>query len=417
MCEGLSPCEVDSIYHHFNSRLEMRGANTSRAWVDTAQRKLGLVKSNAIVDLMNSTEPHQVVLETLKDDLEVCSIVSARVVEPLGATMVDTPPPICMKMSTPLPGTVKRAPEMFTELVSTLLGRSSLWNNCEVLRSKLYSCVYAGIPIPSAAEWSASTDGMSVSVTTLEGLQLKCAIMGHHTRARECGHRFDQRMMCQSVTATYTQQPMVFTVSCDGLSEVLSAHVYPSSNSSSGLLLGTVHASGFDKPFRSCAVVAKKTLRVHPYWGVHEADAITLTTPYARGHMHTIANIFTKSCIMKAVLGDLAPEFKVSRLGDMDELELLSQYKTLRGTLSGAQHQTCSEIWKDSCVEDGSGGRASMRVRCVSGTLDCFKKDDAHTDMALHTRNVIATCFNHDGIEHNVSSPLVLSMYGTYYHR
>jgi hypothetical protein len=56
-------------------------------------------------------------------------------------------------------------------------------------------------------------------------------------------------------------------------------------------------------------------------------------------------------------------------------------------------------------------------VRCLSGAFDCFKKDGFHTDMALHTRNVIQTSFKYGGVDHHVSSPLVLSMYGTYYHR
>jgi hypothetical protein len=424
MSEGLTQCEMDSVYHHFNARLETRSINQSREWVDTAVRKLTTVKSNAIVKLMNSSEPHHVVLDTREQVLDVGSIMSAHVIASQGANSAEgrSRVPVCMKMATPLPGTVRRAPEIFAELISTLLGRSSMWGDSEALRSKLYSCVYGGTPIPTAAEWSVSADGSSVSVTTLVGLQLKCSLLGQGVpgpgvskTAIGCDDRFTHRMMCQNVTATYTQQPMVFTVSCGGDSEILSACVYPCSASTNGLFLGTVHASGFEQPLKSCAVVTNKTLRVHPHWGVHEADAMTLTTPYARGHMHTLSNIYIKSCIMRAVLVDHSKQFEVSRLGDMDEIEMLTQYKSLRDTLSIPQSNTCSEIWNGMCAKNGPG--CGIRVRCLSGAFDCFKKDGFHTDMALHTRNVIQTSFKYGGVDHHVSSPLVLSMYGTYYHR
>jgi hypothetical protein len=415
MFEALQGWELDSMYHHFNERVETNSANKSREWVDTAVRKLAVVKSNAIVGLMNSSEPHEVVLNTLQQALEVGSTISAHILASPRASSagVATSSPVCLKMTTPLPGTVGRAPEMFADLISTLLGRSSVWSDSEELRSRLYSCVYSGTPIPPAAEWSASADGSSVSVTTVAGLQLKCSLLCPPITSSERENRLSQRMVCRNVTAAYTQQPMCFTVVCDGVSEMLSAHVYPCSTNSSGLLLGSVHVSGFEKPFQSCAVVSHKTLRVHSHWGVHEADAIALTTPYARGHMHTLANIYTKSCIMRAVLGDNQIEFETSQLGDMDEMELLHQYETLRDTLSSTQRQLCSEVWNDMCTQNGD----SSRVRCVSGTLDCFKKDALHTDMALHTRNVLATSFKYNGVDHHVSSPLVLSVYGTYYHR
>jgi hypothetical protein len=174
--------------------------------------------------------------------------------------------------------------------------------------------------------------------------------------------------------------------------------------------MATTHLSGFERPLRSCALIVPCALRRHTSYGVHEADVSALVTPFARTHVRTLAEMFSKCAIMRVVLGSAAPFFKTCRLGDMDELELHTQYTHLRGMCSCDQLKSCASIWAEV------NSAHTMTLTCISGTLDAFLNDDFHTDMAMHTHSIMDTTFVHDGEEHQVVSPLIVSLYGTYYH-
>jgi hypothetical protein len=175
--------------------------------------------------------------------------------------------------------------------------------------------------------------------------------------------------------------------------------------------MATTHVSGFERPLRSCALVVPCAIRRHKSFGVHEADVSALTTPVARAHVRTLAQMFSKCAVMRAVLGSAATVFAVDRLGDMDESELHMQYTALRGICTNTQLLKCASIWNE--VEKNR----TMSVGCISGTLDVFENDQLHTDISMHTHSIMDTTFNCDGQDFSVNSPIVVSMYGTYYHQ
>lgn len=304
---------------------------------------------------------------------------------------------------------------MVPDMLMALLKRDHVWQGSEKLYHAVYNVVYSAESVPSLSQWKLAVDGRSISVRTTSGLSLECAFLhtnkSSKTSNRESDHTFSRRMMCQGVTRTYTTQPLVITARfTPAVSKVLRACVYPCSTKATGLLMATTHVSGFERPLRACALVVPCALRRHKNFGVHEADVSALAIPFARTHVRTLAQMFSKCAIMRAVLGSVAPVFPVHRLGDMDELELHLQYTHLRGLCTSGQLETCASIWNDV------NKNHRMTVGCVSGTVDAFENDNLHTDIAMHTHSILDTTFNHNGHAFNVNSPIVVSMYGTYYH-
>jgi hypothetical protein len=429
---SLSTSEKNYIMHHFNAKFGINHTSDSQQTVDTAYQKLSTVKSNTIVSIMNSHE----------DGLEQCSRASVSLLSPpisheknpeVGSCAVITVLdgnamhdqeilPIRAKMAMSIPGSVQQAPELFSEVLSTVLGRTAIWKDAKTLQAKLYSHVYTGTTASAKNTWKPSTDGTSVSMRTPCGLMLKCAVLssdqssGSVKNPSESDHRFAQRVLSQGVTQTYSQQPMEFTASIGDNLDSFRAAIYPCSVKSTGLFMGTMHASGHERPMKSCGVITSNTMLVHPKWGVHEADATTLMAPYAKSHVTALSSMFVKSAIMRAVLGNTIPDPDLT-LDGMDVPMVVNQYKKLRSTLSPQQVSTSMDMWKGMHAKTGNDANKPLyTVTCVDGTVDCFKNDSSHTGMALHTNNMVHAKFAFDGKEIEIKSPLVVSVYGTYYH-
>jgi hypothetical protein len=426
--EKLSTSEMDTLFHHFTEKLADQGAVDS-TWqsVHGAHEKLRAVKSKVISELMNSSD-YRLALGTDKTfnpagipgpikgvgSLIVASLTDLSSVSTnstVGSTTLQAP--VYLKVAVAVNG-IKHAVGVVPEMLKALLSRESAWKGGESLRKAVYGVVYSSESVPPLSAWKLASDGSSISVCTTSGLRLQVAFLHNNTSnlgLNESDQTFAQRMMCQRVTRTYTSQPVVVTAQCAAAkSQVLRACVYPCSNTSSGVLMATTHLSGFERPLRSCALVVPCVLRRHASFGVHEADVSTLITPYVRTHVRTLAEMFSKCAIMRVVLGTAAPVFKTGRLGDMDELELHMQYTHLRGMCTSTQLQSCSKIWAEV------NSSHTMNLACISGTVNAFQNDDFHTDVAMHTHSIMDTTFKYRGNDFDVSSPLVVSMYGTYYH-
>ncbi|KAJ1466591.1 hypothetical protein T484DRAFT_1861248 [Baffinella frigidus] len=486
-----------------------------------------------------------------------------------------------VKVAMPIPGDIHQTSKLFNAVTTAPLRQSSVWKHANKLRSAIYADVFSAKPACPAG-WVTSDDGMSVSKHTASGLTITCALLhttpsdGQIHSKTESDQRFAQRVLCQGVTHSYSQQPMVFTARLKNDSTVLSAKVYPCSKQAAGLLMGTLHTSGFARPLRSCGVIETVTLNVHPQWGVHEADAATLMVPHVRRHADAVSSMFVKNGIMQAVLGASVPVFAVTDLCDLDEVLLTEQHAYLKSKLEPHQLQTAAGIWNyirgipttqnpatpaaptavaetaavasvdtpstepEPAVEEPEPEPAieepepepaveepepepdveepepepeveepeqapdveepeqepaveehavktkphqhhmvpkpavkakphqhhvvpepavkakphqhhavpepmvkshqhhvvphpavtaephqhhvamnapALSLVCVAGTTDCFKQDSAHTSMVVHTRSMLEARFTHNGQDFTINSPLVVSMYGTYYHR
>jgi len=434
---SLTMSEKNAILHHFNENLGVRRTADGQSTVDAAYSKLSVVKSNTIVSIMNShtdgieecSRAAASLLSTSSSDNKLTDVRSCAIVTVLDSNAIHAQEilPIRAKMASVIPGSVQQAPELFSEVLSTVLGRTAVWKNATTLQSKLYAHIYSGGAAKTMKSWTQSTDGTSVSMRTPCGLALKCALLlstqadgsvvsGDKIKSiGESDHRFAQRVLSQGVTRSYSQQPMEFTARLDGGANIFRAVVYPCSSKQTGLFVGTMHASGFERPLKSCAVVASNTMLVHPQWGVHEADATVLMAPYTRSHVSAVSSMFVKSAIMRAVMGTSA----AVDLSDLDEPQLMGQYKELREMLSPQQLESSMDIWKgmhEKNVVDKGNTKPTYGVTCVSGTVDSFKNDASHTGLALHTRSIVEAKFAYNHTEFSIKTPLIVSMYGTYYH-
>jgi hypothetical protein len=428
MVQELSTSELDELCHHFTEELANKGVGHS-SWqlVQDSQEKLRAVKSKVITEMMNVSD-YRTALGGEKTfnpagipgpikgigSLVVASLADLSSVSnnsTIGSMTQKAP--VYLKVPVSLNG-IKHVIGVVPELLKALLNRDNVWQGGESLRQAVYDVVYSAESIPSLSEWKLGPGGNNISVCTASGLRLECALLHNdesNMAANESDQTFSRRMMCQRVTRTYSAQPIVITAqSTTAISRLLRACVYPCSNKPSGILMATTHLSGFERPLRSCAIVVPCALRRHASFGVHEADVSALITPYARTHVRTLAEMFSKCAVMRTVLGTKTPVFTTSRLGDMDELELHKQYTHLRGMCTHTQLRSCANIWEDV---DRSH---AMNLTCISGTINAFENDDFHTDVAMHTHSMMDTTFMYGGEEFKVNSPLVVSMYGTYYH-
>jgi hypothetical protein len=426
-CVGLSTSEMDGMFHHFTEELANEGGTDSWQLVQGSHEKLRAVKSKVITELMNSSD-YRSALGTDKTfnpagiPGPVKGIGSLIVASLTDLSRVSTSPtigsvaqqdPVYVKVPVAVTG-IKHAVAVVPEVLKALLNRDTVWKDAAKLRQAVYDIVYSSASVPSLSAWKLASNGTSISVFTPSGLRLECAFLHNNLSnmaVNESDHTLSRRMMCQRVTRTYSAQPLVITAQfTPSESRVLRACVYPCSSKSSGVLMATTHLSGFERPLRSCALVVPCALRRHKSFGVHEADVSALVTPYARTHVRTVAEMFSKCAVMRAVLGSAAPVFKICRLGDMDELVLHTQYTKLRGMCTSTQLQSCASIWA------GVERSHAMDLTCISGTMNAFENDDFHTDIAMHTHSMIDTAFTYNGEDFQVKSPIVVSMYGTYYH-
>jgi hypothetical protein len=436
---SLTMTEKNAMLHHFNENLGVRRTADGQSTVDAAYSKLSTVKSNTIVSIMNShvdgidecSRAAASLVSTSSSDNKFSDVGSCAIVTILdrNATHDQEIPQIRAKMTTAIPGSIQQAPKLFSEVLSTVLGRTSVWKNATALQVKLYAHVYSGAATGTMNAWTPSSDGTSVSMRTRCGLVLKCALLrstdGCTTTSAdkmknigESDHRFAQRVQGQGITRSYSQQPMEFSARLDDSAHTFKASVYPCSTKATGLFMGTMHASGFERPFRSCAVVASKTMLVHPQWGVHEADATTLMVPYTRSHVSAVSSMFVKSAIMRAVMGTMSTGTGMP-LSDIDELQLVGQYKELRAMLSTSEQKASMDIWREmheKGVVESDTAKPTYGVTCVDGTMDSFKNDSSHTGLAFHTRSIVEANFIHNNEEFSMKTPLLVSMYGSYYH-
>jgi hypothetical protein len=413
MCEALSQNEMNTIFHHFTEPIGVERIIASQQWVDTANRTMDTVKNNTIVDLMNAPIRHTPLgTNTVNRSNPSGTLVSAYVLDASSGTdvgYVSDTVKTRVKLATSLPEGLYRAPELFGEVVASLLSRDSLWQGKAPLQKALYDSVYSDASIPPMCEWLTSADGHSVSVIK-NGLRLSCSPLREAQSSNTEDHLFGKRILCESVTRSYSQQPMLYTAEFHGLS--LHASALPCSTKATGLLIGTLHISGFERPMRSCGVVAQKTIPCHPRLGVHEVDATALMVPYTREHLHKTVHMFCKNAIMFHLLGTNAPVFETSSLQELDDTEVMRQYTDLRQRLTLNQLKTCAQAW------GGALTNKALNITCLSGTIDCFKQGDggSYTDMSLHTRNQVDSYFEIDGDTVSVSSPIVVSFYSRYYH-
>jgi hypothetical protein len=404
----------------------------SQSAVDIAHSKLSVVKSNTIVSSMNAYSDGMIASKRASASLtspsandKIADVGSCAIVTVRDNNIIQdhvSQPPIRAKMATAIPRSIQLAPNLFSELLSTVLGRSMIWKNAEVLKAKLYEHVYSGVGMSSMDAWEKSADGTSVSMRTSSGVLLRCALLRSAQAVGPVGntgkndHQFAQRVLSQGVTNSYSQQPMEFSASLDNCCHVFKAAVYPCSMKQTGLFMGTLHMSGFDIPLKSCAVVANNTLQIHPKWGINEADATVLMIPYTRSHVGAISSMFVKCAVMRAILGTKAPTNQFTDLCNMDETGTVNQYTLLRSMLSADQLQSSSIIWKDMNRTGVGSPKLNYGVTCVAGTIDSFQKDSSHTILSLHTRSIIDAKFVHNNEEFIVKSPLIVSMYGGYFH-
>jgi hypothetical protein len=537
----LSQSDVNSLRHHFTEKLSMRRTEVSQKAVDTAFSRLYAAKSHTIVNTMNEMRAIELdapnVLQcqppsTLPDKpSEGVGSLAIVMIHDNSSGRDRAAENVYVKVAIPIPGDVHQAPNLFNAVTTALLRQSSAWKkHAKALQSAIYADVFSAKPACPAG-WVTSDDGMSVSRHTASGLTFTCALL-HTTQSdgqihskTESDQRFAQRVLCQGVTHSYSQQPMVFTARLKNDLTVLSAKVYPCSKQAAGLLMGTLHTSGFARPLRSCGVIETVTLTVHPQWGVHEADAATLMVPHVRRHADAVSSMFVKNGIMQAVLGASVPVFAVTDLCDLDEVLLAEQHAYLKSKLEPHQLQTAAGIWnfirgisttqkpatpaaptetavvepepepaveepepepaveepepepaveepeQEPAVEEHAvktkphqhhvvpppaveehavktkppqhhvvptpvvkakphqhhvvpntavtamNAAPALSLVCVAGTTDCFKQDSSHTSMVVHTRSMLEARFTHNGQDFTINSPLVVSMYGTYYHR
>ncbi|KAJ1467497.1 hypothetical protein T484DRAFT_3631215 [Baffinella frigidus] len=579
----LSQSDVNSLRHHFTEKLSMRRTEVSQKAVDTAFSRLYAAKSHTIVNTMN--------------EMRAIELDAPNVLQCQPSTLPDNPSEgvgslatvtihdnnwerdhaldkVYVKVAMPIPGDIHQTSKLFNAVTTALLRQSSAWAHANNLREAIYNDVFSA-KSACPAGWVTSDDGMSVSKHTASGLTITCALLhttlsdGQIHGKTESDQRFAQRVLCQGVIHSYSQQPMVFTARLKNDSTVLSATVYPCSKQAAGLLMGTLHTSGFARPLQSCGVIEAVTLNVHPQWGVHEADAATLMVPHVRRHADAVSSMFVKNGIMQAVLGASVPVFAVTDLCDLDEVLLAEQHAYLKSKLEPHQLQAAAGIWNyirgisttqkpatpaaptavaetaavasepaveepepEPAVEEPEPEPAveepeqepdveepeqepnveepeqepaveepeqepvaeepeqepaveehavktkphqhhvvptpavkakphqhhvvptpavkakphqhhvvpepvvkshqhhvvphtavtamnapALSLVCVAGTTDCFKQDSSHTSMVVHTRSMLEARFTHNGQDFTINSPLVVSMYGTYYHR
>jgi hypothetical protein len=419
--KGLSKCVMDGLFHHFTEEIPHEG-NSSSNWVVGAHEKLRAVKSKVVTELMNASSYRTALCSEKKfnpaatpkgyGSLIAASLIDISSVSP-NSIGITQPVPVYLKTATSVNG-INHAVDVVPEILKAMLQRDNIWRGCDKLRRAVYDVVYSSESVPALSKWKIAVDGNSISVCTASGINLECALL--HTRlsnkvSRESDQTFARRVLCQGVTRTYSSQPLVITIQATTpMSHMLQACVYPSSTNATGLLMATTHVSGFERPLRSCATVVPCSLRRNPNFGVHEADVSSLITPYVRTHMLTLATMFSKCAIMRAVLGGAAPGFASSQMGDMDELEIHKQYTNLRGICTSNQLKSCASIWAEV------NSSRNMNTTCVSGTVDAFENDEFHTDISMHTHSMMNTTFKYKEKDFDVSTPIVVSLYGTYYH-
>lgn len=428
MLASLSVSEMDQILHHFTEESNSRGCPGVDSWraVEECHENLSTVKSRTILGLMNTIDqksalPQQKTFNPgcVTGQLPgVGSMIVATVVDvtsvanSLTVSAIDKEP-THVKIPLSVNG-MNHAVQVIPDIMKALLHRDNVWQGSRDLKQAIYDVVFSAGSIPSWTKWKIASDGKSISVSTASGLHIQCAHLHDNSSniaSHESDHTFSRRTMCQRVTQNYSSQPLIITAHTSSrVSQVLRACVYPCSKTSSGLLMATTHLSGYERPLRSCALVIPCSLRRHASFGVHEADVSTLITPFVRTHVQTLAELYSKCAIMKVVLQEAAPTFELSRLGDMDELELHTQYTRLRGLCTSAQLKLCANTWAETKSSD------AMRLTCISGTINAFQNDAFHTDVATHTRSIMDMTFTYEGDVHHMSSPIVVSLYGTYYH-
>ena len=429
----LSVPEKNAVLHHFSENHGSRRTADGQGALDAAYAKLSSVKCDTIVRSMNSHVSGMEECANAASNLmsrpsskqnteDLCSCAIVTIGDNLNMNKKELQG-VKVKLKMAIPTTVCEGPHLFAEVLRTVVSRENLWQNASTLRAKLFEIVYEGGSSRFQSDWITSADSLSVSKHTKCGTIMQCSTNPHldANQVKNTGdsdHRFAQRLVSEGVTRSYSQQPMMFTALLEDKSQIFRACIYPCSVTETGLFVGTLHASGFERPFKACSVIANNTMMVHPQWGVHEADATHLMTPYARSHVSAIASMYVKTAIMKAVLGNLHTS-DVEALGDMDEPHLTSRYNELREMLSLPQITLSANIWgqmHQSGACDTSTAGTMYGVTCVAGTVDSFKNDISHTRLALHTKNVVDACFEHNNVQFNVHTPLIVSMYGTYYH-
>ena len=405
--------DMDSLCHHFTERFGTRRMADNLRDVVSAHNKLLLVKSKLVTSLMNQPALGETAVDAFfkaplsNDNSPVCNKIGSFLsVQVLDSTEMSTMDPVCVKMKTPLPGGLHRAPEIFPQVVATVMGQDkTMFHGADEFHRLLYASVYSSSSLASSTQWlQHPEDKSTITAMTSNGIELKCQTLPFGAQIAS-DLTCSKQHVCQSITQTHSKRPVVFTARF--ATHCLRVQVYPcNACSNTGLLMGTVHSSGSVHPLLSCAVVANKTLVAHPTFGVHCSDAASLLTPYARRHMHSLASVHTKNTVMRAVLGNDPTHPAV--IHNLDES--LRENQTLRGSLDESQLQTCAQIW--STMKRGK----SVELKCTEGTVDCFRNDVNHTDIGLHSQTLLDFRFTHMDKESHVGEPLEVSVFGTYFH-
>jgi hypothetical protein len=272
--------------------------------------------------------------------------------------------------------------------------------------------------------WVHSND-TNTSTMTASGLSFELQKMSNISHVSD--HRFEQYVICRNITRGFQLQAMTLTISlCNANDQqshlprcttTLHAAIYPrhDGKDTAGMLVGVIHCNDMSpgqQPQYSVIDTNNLALTCSGPNGINEEDAAFLLVTHTREYLNKLVDVFVASHVMRVVHGNhTGLDYDIPHLRDMTEATILSTHQKLQ-VLCNDTLEEAQNIFLSMRSVDAPG---HYSIECTDGTIDCFDKGKQHTDMALHTANIVDIEFIYNGCKISIHENISASMYATYY--
>ena len=380
-----------------------------------SHKQLKSVKSRCITSLFNDHNP-QTVMREMKEETNACVMPYADI---LRGSSNDPFPVVVRTMRFKLAqepvNTVEQMQELSPRVLGTLMQKSDFWTHSESLQKVVYDFLYN--KNESTPTWTHRENNRTQLLYNNE-VVLTCGELKNMIVPDKCemDENFEQKQHCSSVTQQLPYKDWMLTMARKGVSEnmFLKVKVLPCSNLRATLVACSMHMSGFTQEKFTGCFDKHCHFRLHPTYGIHPADFVTMAVPHMRTHAQKIAELHLKCILANTISFHDKPEGQVFDqrrvqidLQNHDETSLQRQTVELYGKLNALQKNQAASIW-NNCVQAGD-----VKVRCIHGAERTFVRDELHTDVMVHTQNEIETSFVFNNIREFYSTPLSISIFGT----
>jgi hypothetical protein len=311
--------------------------------------------------------------------------------------------------------TIEQMQELSPRVLGTLIQNSDFWTDSESIQKVVYDYLYNTTKYTKT--WNPGEDKRTELLYNND-VVLTCGELKNMIVQNKCemDEDFEQQQHCSSVTQQLPYKVWMLTVAqkCPTENLFLKVKIVPCSNLRASLVACSMHMSGFTQEKLTGRFDKHCQFRLHPAYGIHPADFVTMAIPHMRTHAQKIAELHFKCVLAKTIyLHDKyeGRSFDTGRaqinLQNHDETSLQLEAVQLYGRLNQQQMTMAASIWNKG-LHDGD-----VKVRCVHGAERTFVRDELHTDVMMHTHHEIKTSFMFNDIRVSFSTPVSISIFGT----